>query len=732
LSIEVKVCLSSKVKFKTIKDFADAYNKVTKPNINNSGGGSSGGNSNSSNNSGSQQSNFKTVEDFANAYNTVTNPAPVTTSTPPVDSNGALVGVGGMSANDFISALGGLGILNDNSAEGITSVQNAYATNTPMVTTPTIPTYTGPSIIDYLDSAGLPSDTASRAKLAKSLGLAYDTTATGQISAAQNTALLNALRSGKTSTVTDAGAPITSNDVITNKNLETGIVNGILPEKPEQPKLTKAQKWYMETQGWTEDMVRDQANIKEIGAGYFKYQETERANQEAEDAAQSAKDALLNKQQMEQAQADTEYAKLIDDVKTQTQGAVEQAQAALYASNPYAATQLGGDNAQQVIQTHNQKTIAYATTLYDQSKSLRAAGYEMAANDVDAKLNEFLASSRDSLSATLNDLAKTSQQASQFNISQKNVAQDNLMNMVNTFGGSPELQTDLQNYIDTGTQSDALVPFFNLGRSAGLADSETASIIQYGTDKARKDAQTLALSEAKYYASLDKQDYQSRYSNTQASVLAMANNLSSQGIKTGTLDFALPVATATAGSPLKLTSADIAVYTDLMSFAGNLSDVKDTVQDIAGDDSLIKIALSNAGRSVQSVTNADRAILNSKMNALASRVGRSIFGEGGRLSDKDIDRFLGILPSGATTADVRNAMYNFMATEIATRGALQLQNDALAFKPVAGYVQPIKQLVEEASELVIDKKNSITYNGKTYNFPTLDAMNNFKKDLNIK
>lgn len=72
-------------------------------------------------------------------------------------------------------------------------LNQARGTQAP-ASTPTIPVsnYTGPSVVDYLNSIGQPSDRASRAILAQNMGIQnYSGTAE------QNTQLLNALRSGQ-------------------------------------------------------------------------------------------------------------------------------------------------------------------------------------------------------------------------------------------------------------------------------------------------------------------------------------------------------------------------------------------------------------------------------------------------------------------------------------------------------------------------------------------------------
>lgn len=84
--------------------------------------------------------------------------------------------------------------------------------------------YTGPSIVDYLSSAGVPSDFSNRAKLAQQAGIQNY-----QGTAEQNTQLLNILRSGAQNVtepqiqtaplVLDASRPISSDEIATSGTL---------------------------------------------------------------------------------------------------------------------------------------------------------------------------------------------------------------------------------------------------------------------------------------------------------------------------------------------------------------------------------------------------------------------------------------------------------------------------------------------------------------------------------
>ena len=531
---------------------------------------------------------------------------------------------------------------------------------------------------------------------------------------ANNTNTNNQNNSTSRPVVTNPNSPSSSANVTLNNQLGTALNNVVNPPKPTP--LSAAQKWYMNSMGLSEEDVRTMAGDLEgrqaIGGAYFKYTQEQDAENKAKTQAEEAKKALLSKQQMEQAQADTEYGKLIDDIQTKAQGSLEQAKSVMFAANPYAATQLGADNAQTAINTHTQKTIAYATTLYNQAKSLRDAGYGLQASQVEANLNDFLIKSQSELANTITNLTQeynqNKQTAKSFEATQRNVNQDNLMNLVNTFSGSPELQSDLDAYTSSGVISPALEPFFKTGASAGLGANEVASMLKYGTDKARKDAATLEMQQRRLEMAADKQSYQQLYGTTQAAVLNAGSQLSAKGIQPGTIDYATTLAMSTAGSPLKLSTADIDKYSNIMSLSSNLSSVRSAIDAVDSKSSLFNIAISHAGQSVQSLKDSDLAALNGQMNALASRIGKSVFAETGNLSNTDIQRFLSIVPNGATTKDVRDAMYKFITNEVANRAVIMLQNDAAAFKPVAGFVQPIKQVHDSMTALSSAYGNTVS------------------------
>ena len=440
---------------------------------------------------------------------------------------------------------------------------------------------------------------------------------------------------------------------------------------------------------------------------------TEKENIEAEKRKQET--AQAEKRAASLSQLSTKFNSMMQDLERQKNGSLSQAKAQAYAANPYATTGTTTAANEQVINSKYARLMDTLSNEYEANRQSIEAGDAKAMARLSQIYSEGIQGINKDLQATLNVQGNQRLTAQQYATSAKNIAQDNLMNMVNTYSTSPELQSDVDSFLTSGKASPALEPFFKQGEAAGLATNEIASMLRYGTDKARKEEAQINLQYARLMASQEKQGYQNLYGMTQQSVLSTANQLSASGVKPNTLDYAINLAMSTAGSPLKLSSADVDKYTNIMSLSQNLQQIKDTISTVNDKSNVIKMAISHAGRSIQSVADKDLAILNSEMNALASRIGKSIFSETGNLSNTDIQRFLSIVPSGATTVDVRNAMYKFITTELASRAALTLQNDAAAFKPVAGFVQPIKTLVEDTNTLVksIDNKNEIPANIKS-------------------
>ena len=138
--------------------------------------------------------------------------------------------------------------------------------------------YVGPSIVDFLNSAGRPSDINSRAGLAKEYGVGYDVGATGEKSAAQNTALLQSLRNV-------SGSPVSQtmvsdiNKAVSTGGLTAGEKQGLSGLQTTQDDVAEAAAnarasleagKYTEMDYWTKKAEADRLRYEKELSDYYK------------------------------------------------------------------------------------------------------------------------------------------------------------------------------------------------------------------------------------------------------------------------------------------------------------------------------------------------------------------------------------------------------------------------------------------------------------------------------
>lgn len=127
--------------------------------------------------------------------------------------------------------------------------------------------YTGPSIVDYLNSVGKPSDFSTRAELAKQNGIAnYTGTAT------QNTQLLNTLRSTNAPVVTNPAANASGLTVGTSPAGTTQSSSGVVDKYANLDPISKQVQMYTDAatalglptiKQQFDKVVKDQADLTE-------------------------------------------------------------------------------------------------------------------------------------------------------------------------------------------------------------------------------------------------------------------------------------------------------------------------------------------------------------------------------------------------------------------------------------------------------------------------------------
>lgn len=310
------------------------------------------------------------------------------------------------------------------------------------------------------------------------------------------------------------------------------------------------------------------------------------------------------------------------------------------------------------------------------------------------------------------DIAKLMQGDKIAGVTAKRAAQDDFMSMVDAFSGSPDLQTAIDEYNTSGTISPGLAPIIAQGQAAGYSPSESLSLIQYQTDKARQAEIKAALDLAKFEASSDKTTKSQNLTATINAVSAMGQSLVSQGVKVGSLEYAKGIAQATAASQTGLTSSEVANYSTMANIGSQLIALKQKIEEVGKLNKYKTIVESYAGKTVQSMTSPKVAELTAAINAIASPIARSLFGERGVLTDTDLKRVMSTMPDAKAPA-IMDALYKELVRNVQTAAINKLSVDASTGRNVSGVVPYIEQLVNELGSAVTNTSGT-TSSGITY------------------
>lgn len=423
------------------------------------------------------------------------------------------------------------------------------------------------------------------------------------------------------------------------------------------------------------------------------------------------------------------YAQLSQQLQQNYERSMGSAAQTAASLNPYSsATQATtAANFMNRITSDHQTAAAQLQAQADSAQQALDAGnysaYVQIQNGLDAGVQKIQSDTQNALL----DFAKQQQQQSNFeatfNQNASKAAQDDFMSYLNTVAGSPQLQTETQAFLQTGKATPGVQGIIDRGTAAGMSPQEALSIFSYGTDKVRQ-AQAM-----ENYRNEQLVLSQSRLALAQAGLVTQQNvgnvskSLMDQGIKPGTPEYAQGIAAATAGSTKALPSARVDTYTNLGVLSSQLDGLKTSIDKVDTKSDTWNIIASHAGASAQSISDSDLAYLNGQIQALSGILGKSVFGESGNLSNSDIQRVLGALPSGATTDVVRDALYKNIVDLMANKASLTLQNDANNGYNVANYGPVVQDIVDKAKAITTGPGaggTGTTFQspgGKTYTLP---------------
>lgn len=288
-------------------------------------------------------------------------------------------------------------------------------------------------------------------------------------------------------------------------------------------------------------------------------------------------------------------------------------------------------------------------------------------------------------------------------ISMMGQTSDDFRSLLTTLSGSPQLQADIGTYNTTGKISPGLQPIVDKGMQAGMSPQEAISIFAYQSDSVRKQQDLENYRSQQLVNAQERIAIAGANANVKIATMQMVQNAGAQamseGKKPGTLDYAEAIANSTAGSKLSLPVSEVEKYTNLGILSSQLGNLKTRIEAVDKNSALGNIILSRSPRDVQSLTDKDLTILNSEVQSLSGILGKSVFGESGNLSNTDIQRVIGALPSGGNTNEVRDALYKNIVNLLSEKAILTLQNQAANGYSVAGYAPIVRQISEKADSV---------------------------------
>lgn len=447
------------------------------------------------------------------------------------------------------------------------------------------------------------------------------------------------------------------------------------------------------------------------------------------------------------ASSNQQYAGLFAALETNHRNASQAGNALASQLNPYADPRIASTTA-GYIKTIDDKYAAQAESLKGQMNAAQAqlqAGYYenyvKLVNDAQEKQQTF---TTDMQKFGL-DIYNSMKQAAQFDKSNEiqnktldatisSRASDDFRSYLSTLSGSPALQSDVESYLKDGKITEGLMPIVKKGQEAGLSPSEAISIFKYQTDSVRKQQalddyrnQQLTLSQDRLTAATEKQTNATRAIATTNAVLAAQSDMRARGIDPGSAEWATGVASATGASSKGLSAPQVSKYTQMGVLANQLTGIKGAIDKTNDKDPIWTTLQTYAGRDVSSVTDSDMAALNAKLTSLSGVIGKTFYGESGNLSNSDVQRVLGALPTGAGTPELRKALYAGLLTVARDNAITTLESDAQGGYQVATYVdsvQRIANITKDAMAAVAPSKkpaNTGAFDYATWqkqNFPT--------------
>jgi hypothetical protein len=297
----------------------------------------------------------------------------------------------------------------------------------------------------------------------------------------------------------------------------------------------------------------------------------------------------------------------------------------------------------------------------------------------------------------------------QTEISRLNTAQDNLRQLIQ-MSGVPDSLTSKE--VDDWTIND-ISPYLDFALASGF-DFDTAmkvlpSMLQGATLAQQRQELAIAKEERIAANQIAAQD---RATNAQLSIAARQEayaQAEGSGAQRDSVDYAVAAARGTQNSPYQITNELLTKYKSSEELINRLDSFKESIDELAAiEDKAVAGRLINIFNEWTNNPLSDTSqTFVARQIPTTYRLLRAVYGEGSRISDKDLQFARLSLGTGVQSSVVRARLFEDHLKALKESAISNLKFDALAGYPVFGMADSVNDLIdkidEKLAEPVVDK-----------------------------
>lgn len=423
-------------------------------------------------------------------------------------------------------------------------------------------------------------------------------------------------------------------------------------------------------------------------------------------------DAIYNQQL---ANENDVYANAIQQLKDQTKTQHAAWEATATALNPYASSRTSSNLTQhhEVIDNKAEALAADLTQKASQAKLALQMGRSKDYLALQQSMQKMVQDYQTDLNAERWKQANFLQQDRQINNTETNMAADNFRGLLSE--ALPPVE-EINNMIKNGSIQNS--PLFKEALKAGYTPEGALTLIQSAA-KAKEDK--TGLEWAKFDLQLKKaEDAANKQSQAQIQAAVINSVASVPRPASGAspaewADYYKTIASKTAGGKTDFRISQD--FSNLQTIIPQLGNIKTAIEGLRNTDPLTNLI---AGKMPWSEKNKQ---LEAYLNSAAAPLAR-LFGEKGTLAEGDVNRIKLAIGNATSPEVVREKVFNSIIDIVGEKFFNNLENYANQGYNVSAYAKDVQDIQQFKQDTKLTN-NTVSYQGKTYSFPTKEAMQQF-------